>query len=336
MRPHVAARPAPGHSTSREAGPISDETVSVESAGAAPVGHGQVSAEPVSAEPVSAEPVSAEPVSAEPVSAETVRALYLALLNREPDPEGLEFWTKATSVEEVVRSLSDTDEHQQRVQLLAQAAAGGAERDLTAGEVAVRLEAGDGLVSLDDRQLFLEALGTMPWSEVEGDPVWVLGPYGRQLADELVGRGCAPRSYAGLSGPGRAEAPVRGERGLGAPEALVLTEEPYVVALTRLRPAVTGGRLRMLMHPVSAVVGTPADDVQRAVQVARQRLHRLGFIEVSQVFARRHGGGTVVVDRSYTTPEVGRLHGRPGPQGDIRAPRSVWLVGRRVPAQDRS
>jgi hypothetical protein len=296
-----------------------------------PLGH-----EPVSAEPAAAPSADPEPAAAEPVSAQTVRALYLALLNREPDPEGLGFWTRSTSVEDVVGALAATEEYRERVHLLAAAGASGVEPDLSAGEVAVRLENGDGLVSLTDGALVLEGLSTMPWAEVEEDPVWVLGPYGQELAGELVTRGLAGHSTAGLRMAGADDTAVSGEQRRHRTATLILTEERYVAALARLRPDVLGGTLRTIMHPVSVAAGTPADDTERVILVARQRLHRLGFIEVSQVFGRRYGGGTVVVDRTYTTPELGRLYERSAGEHGVRPPRSVWLVGRRTPVLDRA
>jgi hypothetical protein len=267
-----------------------------------------------------------------------VTALYLALLGREPDPEGLQFWRTAGSAEEVIGALTDTEEHKQRLVVLAQAVADSRPAD-TSAVAAVRLEVGNGMVALDAREIAVEALSTLPWEDLAADPraaVLVLGPYARQFTDELGRRSAGVEAHAGLAAvlPALAamQEPVAGRR----TGTLVLTDEEYLPALVRLRPDVLVGRVLTLMHPLTIAAGTPADEAAIAVRTARLRLHALGYVEVSRVFSRRYGGGVVVLDRTYTSPdERGPYEAVEASAATAQQSRSVWMIGRRIPVGDR-
>lgn len=278
----------------------------------------------------------------EPLSAQTVTALYRALLGRGPDPEGLAYWTGTSQIDEVIRSVSATEEHRQRLLLQAEAAGGG-DRQVSGG-LGFRLDAGDGLVALSDAHSAISPLGTLPWDEVD-DP-WaalrtlVLGPYGAELARELMRRGHVDRADAGLSavaGPASGNDPTGSAGGASRIGTLLLTDEEYLRTLAQLRPDVLDRTVLRVLHPLSNPAGLPASELELRARVARQRLHDLGFVEVSQVFGRRHGGGTTVIDTSYATPDPGRQHTTTETHLlHERRPASVWLVGRRVPVRDRA
>ncbi|TFV83250.1 hypothetical protein E4P40_14375 [Blastococcus sp. CT_GayMR20] len=170
----------------------------------------------------------------------------------------------------------------------------------------------------------------------------MLGPYGRELADEVVRRGCIGVARAGLSAAG---APSWATAGTGGPGAaigdrrgtLVLTDELYVRALSRLRPDVIDGTVLRLLHPVGTRMGEGPEERGLRVLAARRRLHLLGFVEVSQVVGRRYGGEPVVLDTSFAMPVPGELLTVPGATvPDGQTPSAVWLVARRVPAGDRA
>jgi hypothetical protein len=257
-----------------------------------------------------------------------VVAVYRALLGRRPDPDGLAHWTQLGDLEQLVTAVAATEEHRGRVRL--QAGAEGAGSDLGAAR-GRRLEAGDGLVALDDERPSAGVLATFPWDEVAESwadlPPLVLGPYGHRLAAEIERRGYARRARSGLSGL------ADGAR-IGT---LVLTDPGYLRALAEVRPQVLDAAPLRVLHPVRIRLDRPVDERELQVHTARQRLHALGYIEVSQVYARRHGGGTVVVDTTFTMPEPGNLltvAGAPAPPGGH--PGDVWLVARRVPVGDRA
>jgi CBS domain-containing protein len=265
----------------------------------------------------------------EPVSAQTVDALYRALLGREPDPDGLRFWVGSASVEALLRALTDTDRHRERLLTLAGRSAELAGRSSAADVSAFRLSSGDGLVTLEDRRPAMTGLAMLPWSEVAdrwGDhPTLTLGPYGSELASELVRRNHVGRAVAGL-------AAADAERRIGA---IVLTEERYVSALADLRPQLLHRVMLRILHPVSVDPGTPADEVASLVRRARERLHALGFIEVSQVFTRRYKDEPVTIDTTYTMPDAYDLHTvEQTAVRHLERPSTVWLVGRRVPVGD--
>jgi hypothetical protein len=271
------------------------------------------------------EPVQNPPEETIPV--ETVIAVYRALLGRAPDPEGLAHWTASTDLEMLVKAVSDTDDHRRRV-VLEYEADGGFRADLDGA--AARLSIGDGLVALDARASAPAVLGFLPWEEVADLwaelPALVLGPYGQLLADELVRGGHVRAASGGFSAV------------TGSPiGALVLTDELYAHALDRLRPDILRTTLLRLLHPVSFRPEDPVAEREMRLLVARRRLHALGFVEVSQVFARRHGAESVVLDTTFTMPEFGELLTVPGtPLEHEQRPSTVWLVGRRVPVGDRT
>ncbi|WP_209305331.1 hypothetical protein, partial [Blastococcus sp. CT_GayMR20] len=262
--------------------------------------------------------VTARPDSTSPappsLDAEMVVAVYRALLGRAPDADGL---------------TEDTDEDREGL-----------------ADVGHRLLATDGLGRLDHRPPSPAVLRTLPWSEVPDRwgrlPALVLGPYGRELADEVVRRGCIGVARAGLSAAG---APSWATAGTGGPGAaigdrrgtLVLTDELYVRALSRLRPDVIDGTVLRLLHPVGTRMGEGPEERGLRVLAARRRLHLLGFVEVSQVVGRRYGGEPVVLDTSFAMPVPGELLTVPGATvPDGQTPSAVWLVARRVPAGDRA
>jgi hypothetical protein len=132
-----------------------------------------------------------------------------------------------------------------------------------------------------------------------------LGPYGRELGAELVHWGHVGRARAGLSAVDATSALAgSGRAGSGT---LVLTDQLYFRALTRLRPDVLDGARLLVLHPVTTRPGEPADAAELSVLVARRRLHDLGYIEVSRVSARRYRGGAVVVDTTLAMPDPGDL-----------------------------
>jgi hypothetical protein len=267
-----------------------------------------------------------EALHAQTIPADAVIAVYRALLGRSPDSEGLAHWTTTRDLEQLVRAVSDTDDHRRRVVFEYQADIDFA-RDLDGA--AARLAAGDGLVPLDERSSLPGVLGSLPWEEVADPwaelPALVLGPYGRLLAEELVRRGHVRAAGAGFSA-------VTGSR-IGT---LVLTDELYARALDRLRPDVLSTTVLRILHPVSTRPGAPVDEREAGPLVARRRLHALGFVEVSRVFARRHGADSVVLDTTFTMPVPGELLTVPGtPLTPEQLPATAWLVARRVPVGDR-
>ena len=270
-------------------------------------------------------------------------AVYRALLDRDPDPEGLAHWCSSTDVRVLIKAVSDTEEHRRRVLL-----ASGLTRDASderegLEDVGHRLLVADGLGQLDDRLPSPAVLRTLPWNEV-ADP-WgrlhalVLGPYGRELADELVRRGCIPVARAGLSATATPSHTARGREGATGDRrgTLILTDELYLRALSRSRPDVIDGTVLRLLHPVGTRMGQWPEERRLAVLVARRRLHSLGFVEVSQVVGRRHGGEPVVLDTSFAMPVPGELLTVPGAAvPDGHSTTAVWLVVRRVPVGDRT
>ncbi|WP_155858834.1 hypothetical protein [Candidatus Blastococcus massiliensis] len=260
--------------------------------------------------------------------------MYRALLGRAPDPEGLAHWSSTSDLEVLVKAVSDTGEHQQRVRLLAALAGDGRGDDGVMADVGATLAASDGLAPLDDPFSLPSVLRTLPWHEVADPwgelPALVLGPYAQQLSAELVGREVVNVAYAGLSG-------AAGQETQSSHGTLVLTDELYVSALARVRRDIIDGTLLRLLHPVPFHFGESHDERQLAVLGARRRLHRLGFIEVSHVFGRRHGGEPVVVDTSFAMPVPGEILTVPRttlPEG--KEPMAAWLVARRVPVEDQS
>lgn len=281
------------------------------------------------------EPEGPETTAEEPptLGPSVVTDVYRALLGRAPDPDGLAHWSRTSDLELLVKAVSDTEEHQQRVRLLAALAGEARGDDAGTGDVGTLLAASDGLAALDEPVSMPAVLRTLPWHEVADPwgelPALVLGPYAGRLATELVSRGVVPAAAAGLSGLSADPHQPHG--------TLVLTDELYAGALARVRRDVVDRTLLRLLHPVPARVGQSHDERQLAVHVARRRLHLLGFIEVSQVFARRHGGDPVVVDTSFAKPvpgEVLTVSRTDVPEG--RAPAAAWLVARRVPVEDRA
>jgi hypothetical protein len=258
-----------------------------------------------------------------------VVAVYRSLLGRGPDPAGLAHWMQTGDLEQVITAVAATEEHRRRVRL--EMAADGGDGDDGAGGRARRLEAGNGLVALDDEHYAPSMLTTFPWDEVADPwatlPTLVLGPYGRQLTAELARQDPGRQVDGGLTGI------VEGAR-IGT---LILTDPGYISALPQVRPDVLDTTLLRVVHPVHLAPDRPLDERELEVRNARRRLHALGFLEVSQVYARRHGGGTVVLDTTFTTPDPGDLlavPGTPSPHGS--RPACVWLVGRRVPVGDRA
>ena len=116
-----------------------------------------------------------------------------------------------------------------------------------------------------------------------------------------------------------------------AADTLVLTRYDDLRALQWCRPDMIRAVRRRLLVPVYRDPRRPADERAAIRETARRFVHGLGFVEVRQVFRRRHGGGQVHVDSTYSTPDIGSLHAVLGDAADpASTPAWTWFIADRM------
>lgn len=263
-------------------------------------------------------------------SAEVVTAVYRALLGHAPDPDGLEFWQSAASVDELIDALTTTERFRQRMAaLLAEHddRAGSAADDLLRG--VWRLEHGRGLVELVDLPADVSrhsAFEVLPWAEVlpatPSPTVRVVGAYARQLADELVRRAPGTACLAGLED---AERPV---------DVLVLTGAGELDVVTWGRPGLVRSVRHRVVLPSVVSARRPTDEVAALRRELRTGLHRLGFVQVTQIVRLRHAETSTVLDVTFATPEGGLRTARRAEDGPRPDPTATWFVAARCADED--
>ncbi|MGV8978041.1 MAG: hypothetical protein ACOH17_08345 [Cellulomonas sp.] len=263
------------------------------------------------------------------ISSETVDALYLALLGQRADPDGLAFWCSAPSVEGVIAGLTATDRYRSRTRALAGASASSSAPDALA-QGAWRLQLGRGLMELIDLPQAAAphlALENLPWAEIDPDPrsegVEVLGRYATELAAELRRRAPGTLIQVGL--------PNAGVTAPHAADTLILTRYDDLRALQWCRPDMIRAVRRRMLVPVYSDPRRPADECAADRETARRFVHGLGFVEVRQVFRRRHSEDQVHIDSTYSTPDLDTLQAVPGDRVDrASTPVWTWLIADRI------
>ncbi|CAN5130276.1 hypothetical protein BH11ACT1_BH11ACT1_23010 [soil metagenome] len=239
----------------------------------------------------------------------------------------------APSVEGVIAGLTATDRYRDRTRALGDAlGAPAAPGDLAQG--AWRLHLGRGRTELIDLPPTAAAhtpLEGLPWAELNADTrsagVAAVGRYAAELAAELI------RRVPGL--PIQVGIPIDDRTAPSAADTLVLTRYDDLRALQWCRPDVIRVVRRRLLVPVYCDPSGPADECTAVRESARRFIHGLGFVEVRQVFRRRHGGGQVLIDTTCSTPDIGALHAVPGDPIDAAStPAWTWFVADRMGSEE--
>jgi hypothetical protein len=264
------------------------------------------------------------------IAPEVVDALYRALLGRSAEPAAIEFWTTASSVEDIIAAIVATPQFQRRVVVQAAmiGASEGSGQDAAEVRRHARLLSGGGLTAVGDlpeETSWPDLLRTLPIDALSRNVIHgsalVLGPYAQQLAEELRTRGGFKEVSAGLQAiDSEARADV-----------LVLTDPSLADAIRWSHPHMFDWIRRRVITPVLASNGPEAGLNDLTVKRQREELHKRGFLEVTRLAYRPFGDVEVIVDVTHAT--TGGTHetiqGSPDSSG---APVAWWLVADRVPS----
>lgn len=259
---------------------------------------------------------------------DVIHALYRAMLGREPEPAGLANWRVAPSVDDLIAALVATDRFRERsAALIGRENSSGSEEEMV--RAAWRLAHTDGLVELTDLPAGLAAhapLEALPWNEISAQlvtpTVRVIGRYATELTAELQRREPDVRPCAGLVGGEDPRCDV-----------LVLTRSGDLRGLVWARPDVVRSVAQRLLLPVHFEAFRPEDERSAIRRAARQLLHDLGFIQVSEVARQKFGGGTVRFGTTLSGAGQGPAHDARDP-GRSHLPPVTWLVASRVADDD--
>lgn len=257
---------------------------------------------------------------------DVVSALYAVLLGHSPDEEGLSYWQDAPSVEVVASALMSTERFRERVSTLV-GEPHAVSRDVAA-IAALRLDHGAGLIELTDLPPAVPpfaGLDAVPWADlVQGlrrGHASVIGRFATQFAAQLRSKGLVDDAVAGTAEVG----PV---------DLLVLTRGSDLGALRLTRPDLIRAVRGRIALPVQLDALLPDDERAVMRDRARAELHACGFAEVRHLYRRRHGGDSVHLDLTWSTPDHGVLHRVTLTSVDADAvPAATWLVADRAESE---
>lgn len=251
------------------------------------------------------------------------------MLGRPAESSAIEFWASAASADTVITGVSASTEYKRRLtSQVAEAADGdGGPFERLSARRQARLLSGEGLTALDDPpegSSWPDVLRTLPFGGVGRDltesRAAVLGPYAKELAEELVARAVVTTAEAGLQA-------LRPE---ARPDVVVFTDPSFVTAMLWSHPHVLERVSRRLVTPVLTGRAMLVTASESELTRQRQQLHQAGFVEVVRLIFRPFSGDELVLDVTHSRP--GGFRHRQLQALDPRSlPLATWLVAERRP-----